>query len=371
MSISASPNGSDIILSISMLVPNPLTGYRLERKREGAAWLRWTGSAFAESGDYALLASTRFCDFDLASGIYQYRSATVGLVVSAWDYSGWARIGTDKLGWTFGNYSAPSGHFGDILTVDDLRHTYLWGIDFKASNGATFTDIQIAHTINSAAAEIARALKITIKKTKILCQPDSSLAIGTDYDEAEDPYAYRHDKWNRTGRIILRRRPIISVERFGFYSISDQRVIDLLSWARIDHRKGVVTFFPKSGSSGEFRVYPAALTMGMSGMSGDYPGGYKIDYTAGWEDASRVPDDLREIIAKVAACKLLNIIGDGLLAGFASSSISMDGVSESFSSTASATNAYFGSRIQVYLKDIENYLNENRNKFGVMVMGSI
>jgi len=92
---------------------------------------------------------------------------------------------------------------------------------------------------------------------------------------------------------------------------------------------------------------------------------------AGYENSSRIPDDLREVIGKVAACKLLNIIGDGLIAGFSSSSLSIDGLSESFSSTQSATNAFFGARIQVYLKDIENYLKENRNKFGVQVMGSI
>lgn len=49
----------------------------------------------------------------------------------------------------------------------------------------------------------------------------------------------------------------------------------------------------------------------------------------------------------------------------------MDGVSESFSSTQSATNAYFGARINTYLKDIKNYLEENRNKFGPMTIGSV
>ncbi len=354
-----------------MLEPASFVGYRLERKRESGAWLRWIGSTFAESGDYALLLTTRFCDFDLASGIYQYRVATVGSVVSAWDYSEWARIGNGKLGWTFGNYTPPAGHFGDVLTVDDLRYTYLWGIDFKASNGDIFTDVQVSHAINSAIAEMARALKIAIKKTKIICQPDSAKVFGIDYDEAEDPYAYRRDKWNRMGRIVLRKRPIISLERFEFYSIADQRILDLMTWARVDHRKGVISFFPKAGGNGEFRIAPAALTMGLTWMNGDYAHGYKIDYTAGWEDASHVPDDLREIIAKVAACKLLNIIGDGLLSGYASSSLSLDGVSESFSSTQSANTVLHGARIKTYLKDIETYLAENRNKFGVTVMGSI
>ena len=49
----------------------------------------------------------------------------------------------------------------------------------------------------------------------------------------------------------------------------------------------------------------------------------------------------------------------------------MDGLSESFSSTQSATSAYFGARIKVYQDEIENYINQNKNKFGHMVIGAI
>ena len=98
---------------------------------------------------------------------------------------------------------------------------------------------------------------------------------------------------------------------------------------------------------------------------------YSIDYIAGYESADDVPDDLREIIAKHCAVSLLNIIGDGLISGFSSSSLSMDGLSESFSSTQSATSAYFGARIKVYEDEIERYIKENKNKFGHLVMGAV
>ena len=98
---------------------------------------------------------------------------------------------------------------------------------------------------------------------------------------------------------------------------------------------------------------------------------YAIDYDAGFETSDDIPQDLRQIIAKVAAVSLLNIIGDGLMSGFSSSSLSMDGLSESFSSTQSATSAYFGARIKVYQDEIENYINQNKNKFGHMIIGAI
>ena len=371
MLLSAVASNKDILLTIdnaSALVG--FVGYRLERKVGDGAWLVWNGAVFSSLG-YLAISTTRFADYDVPDGLYQYRYAIDTGVLSAYAYSDWVRIGTTRIGWTFENYSVPSGLYGEILTADDIRYTYLWGVESTASNGDFFTDAQIRNNIRSSVAELERCLKLTIVKRKIKCQPDAALVLGSDYDEAEDPYTYRHDLWTRSGRLVLRRRPVLSLERFDFYAITDQKVLDLLSWARLDHRKGVLSFFPRAGANNQFRIVPPAMTLGLSYMSGDYPHGYKVDYTAGFADAGLLPADLRDIIGKIATLRLLNIVGDGLIAGFSSSSLSMDGVSESFSSTQSAENSYFGARIKVYLKDIETYLKENRTKFGNVTMGSI
>jgi hypothetical protein len=96
---------------------------------------------------------------------------------------------------------------------------------------------------------------------------------------------------------------------------------------------------------------------------------YAVDYDAGFESAADVPYDLRDAIGKKAAISILNVIGDGLMSGFSSSSLSMDGMSESFSSTQSATSAYFGARIKVYTEELEKYYVENLRKFGFMQVG--
>jgi len=59
------------------------------------------------------------------------------------------------------------------------------------------------------------------------------------------------------------------------------------------------------------------------------------------------------------------------MAGFSSSSLSMDGMSESFSSTQSATSAYFGARIQQYHKELDPFIEDTRRKFGHIALGSI
>ena len=61
-------------------------------------------------------------------------------------YSNWVRNGGDKaIGYTFGNYKVAPGTWGTVATPDDLRFTYLWGTDFKATNGDSFTDEQIQY----------------------------------------------------------------------------------------------------------------------------------------------------------------------------------------------------------------------------------
>ena len=74
---------------------------------------------------------------------------------------------------------------------------------------------------------------------------------------------------------------------------------------------------------------------------------------------------------KWASIKALASVGDGLLAGFSSSSISLDGLSESFSSTQSATSAYFGARIKQYQDEIKEWLKTNRYKFSNIPLGFI
>jgi hypothetical protein len=98
---------------------------------------------------------------------------------------------------------------------------------------------------------------------------------------------------------------------------------------------------------------------------------YAIDYIVGFESSDDVPMDLREVIGKKAAVSLLNIIGRGLMSGFSSSSLSMDGVSESFSSTQSATSAYYGADVKQYESEIKDYISENRLKFSSIQLGSL
>ena len=68
-----------------------------------------------------------------------------------------------------------------------------------------------------------------------------------------------------------------------------------------------------------------------------------------------MPWDLIGVIGKLATFGPLNIAGDMILgsAGIASQSLSIDGLSQSISTTASATSAGYSARLINYGKEIQ------------------
>ena len=84
------------------------------------------------------------------------------------------------------------------------------------------------------------------------------------------------------------------------------------------------------------------------------PNYWHVRYLTGF---SEVPMDLLNIIGKTAAINLFHIAGDLILgAGIASFSLGVDSLSQSISSTSSATNAGYGARVIGYQDDIKKAL---------------
>lgn len=329
-------------------------------------------------GDGALAIEGDYID-TVPTGLYAYRSRPVPAATSAWgnnaavataaaddswEYSNWVRVDMGAVGRTFGNYRAPDGVWGEVVTADDVRFTYLWGTDFKAANGQSFSDEQIRYFVNSSTASIARQLDITIKRVSI----KSDLSEG-EADERESPYDFRLDKIARYAVIKTRSRPIIKLHSLRLISALSSQ--ELKSFTVVDKTKGILKLLRRP-------IAPTDTMRGIGGAIGMYGAQtlaphlfYAIDYDAGFESSDLISEDLREVIAKHAAVSLLNIVGDGLMSGFSSSSLSMDGLSESFSSTQSATSAYFGARIKEYKDDIDLYIKACKHKFGSINIGSL
>ena len=355
-------------------------GFRLERRaNDEDTYSVYTASGFHIPGSGIIPVSVNgdiLDNFNIeANKLYSYRAVNFDAVNPQdkdYAYSNWVRSSGDKaIGYTFGNYKAASGTWGTAVTPDDLRFTYLWGTDFKATNGQSYTDEQIQYFIDSSTAEIERQLDITIKKRKIRCNAaERNLVKGIDYDTDEAVYDFKYARISRYGVIKTRQRPILKLHKLELLS-RWQSCRNITQTTIVDKTKGLLKLMERP-------LRPSETSSGIQTAVGMYGNQtlqaqlfYLIDYDAGFETSDDIPQDLREIIAKQAAVSLLNIIGDGLMSGFSSSSLSMDGLSESFSSTQSATSAYFGARIKEYKDDISSYIKQNKYKFANMPIGSL
>ena len=375
--ITAEATSARIILTLSH---SKADSFRLEREfYKDRAWYTWTSDGWVlntESPVALPVAAGDFVDsFDLQDGLWAYRIADSSVSVPTGDmyeYSLWIKYGENSgsvgIGYTFKNYSAPKGSWGTPVTPDDLRYTYLWGTDFKATNGQYFTDEQTQYFIDAAITELERELNICIRKRVIKCEPEKRGLVRTtptalgDYDEEEPPYKYRQEEIVSRGRITTRQRPVIKVTKCDLINAS-QNPFDLLPSVCVEKKKGVINFMtrPYRMSDTYNNVSKVLYSYGEQTLRNYLF--YAVDYEAGYESSDDIPDDLRQIIGKVCAISLLNIIGDGLMSGFSSSSLSMDGISESFSSTQSATSATYGARIAVYQKEVQEYIKDNKYKF--------
>ena len=152
----------------------------------------------------------------------------------------------EKIGYSFKNYSAPPSEWGKILTADDMRYTYMWGIDATASDIAetSFEDEQFDFYIEDALADFEKELTIDIRKKVYKTNPESSLIRGpewregVDFTDYEDPYSFDPAHWQNFGFLQLRHYPIQSVERAVMINVVGGDLIDLLdkSWVRIGSR---------------------------------------------------------------------------------------------------------------------------------------
>lgn len=365
--------------------------FQLERKKKGEDWLVLDSDGkFTENpSEIMRLSACDWVDNSVSDGLYQYRTKFVAekieneqeeieqlnnkeVVEDKYYYSLWVICGsTGPIGYSFCNYEHPENQWGEVVTPDDIRFTYLWGTDLKAANGQSFDDNQIRYFIKSALAELSRQLNITVEKKRVVCNArNRNLKKNEDYDIDEDYYRFNWDKIARYGKITTRLRPIIQLNRIAVKGRIGLEQ-DITEHTEIDKNKGVLMLL-KRPLKPSLTKRNIASSIGMYGDETVSPYlFYEIDYEAGYENSDEVPDDLREIIAKIAAVSMLNVVGDGLMSGFSSSSLSMDGMSESFSSTQSATSAYFGARIKEYKDDIDRYIKANKRKFTNIPMGCL
>jgi hypothetical protein len=230
----------------------------------------------------------------------------------------------------------------NIMTVEELKTIYLFGLDLTNDAGEPFPDQMFEWGIRWAIGIVERQLDILVRPTVFVDQR---------YDYYRGDYLY----WTI---INLRENPVISVEGVKVTWPTNTTVIDFpKDWIQLRADSGQVNIVPTSGTLSQVLFTAGGSFLPLVASGRDFvPNILAVDYTAGFPEG-QVPIEIRDLIGKYAAFTPLNVAGDLIVgAGIASKSVSIDGLSQSINTTSSATNAGYGARLTQYTKEIKDVL---------------
>ena len=234
---------------------------------------------------------------------------------------------------------------GLVMSVDDLLGRYLFGIPMCTQNGVQMNTDDIALFIGAAQQWVENTLEIKLRKQI--------------YHERCD---FIYDQWKSWG-YIKATLPINKVHKLDGFLNSVQQVTYPNQWVSIymnesDPERAMRNLYIVPNGAGTPQNYGSVLYLGITPHMGFFsmefvPNYWDVVYCTGFE---KVPDNIMNLVGKMAALQVLNIVGDVLYApGIASSSLSFDGLSQSISTTASQGNL-FKWRIAQYQTEITNEL---------------
>lgn len=235
---------------------------------------------------------------------------------------------------------------GLVLSVAEIWQLYLYGITIDGGQGSSFSDDAIRFYIESAQKELENWFNLKFVKQLI----DQSLTY------------YRKDYWQQFP-ILFPSYPVREpLSMIGMLNKMEQ-IIYPQGWLFCEYDTGSgqgkrrISVVPTGASTtqGNAEVILTGITSQVGMQRFSYiPDYWRVQYITGF-DLDNMPMDLIGMLGKMASFGPLNIAGDLVLgiAGVAGQSLSIDGLSQSISTTASATSAGYSARILEYIKEIK------------------
>ena len=230
----------------------------------------------------------------------------------------------------------------DIISVDEMKTNYLFGLDLTDDSGTPYPTSMYEFFIKSAVSWLEHRLDIPIRPKSI----------------TEEKHDYYREDYAQYIWLKLCEAPVISVGEVRMVLPGEQVVQRFDSgWIHVQKDSGQLQLVPGTGSAGSILLGAAGAYISMIYRNNRFiPDAFRVDYVAGFEPGE-VPELIRDVIGKKASFGPLNVAGDLLGgAGIASQSIGIDGLSQSFNTTSSATNAGYGARLLQYTKELKEAL---------------
>ena len=252
-----------------------------------------------------------------------------------------------------------------IITPPELRSEFIHGLILTDRFGNPYSDTNIASFIRQAQAKIEMVCDINILYRKIWAG-SATPSNPDDYDLLEPGYDYDYRDMNQWDFLKLRRRPLVKpvTDLQLVYPVALSVFRLPVEWIRTYQIAGQVQVVPTAGAINRIFLLPTGQWAPLVSwfLPGQIPQVHQVVYEVGLIDengkrnrylSSNVFDLVRHAVGLEAAIEVLGVTGDAILAGVASQSISGDGISESFSTTASATSSTYQARIESYRKDLQ------------------
>lgn len=224
-----------------------------------------------------------------------------------------------------------------VLTVDELKEYYLFGVNLTDDSGKPYSRDMFEGYIKDAIGWFEREIEVSLAPVARVESQDFNVA---DYAS-----------WCF---LQLECLPVLAIDKMEFV-LGNQSVFQVpSSWIHFKPYSGQVQLVPEAGSLGTAMLTtPGNFGSLLIRMFSRVPDYIRVTYRHGFS-IQQIPPEFKNLVAYRASFGPLNIAGDMLGgAGIASASLSQDGVSQSYSTTSSATNAGYGARLIQYEKEIK------------------
>lgn len=231
-----------------------------------------------------------------------------------------------------------------VMSFEEYLINYLTDIPTRGLGGQRLNDLVIERKIKIAAQQIENLLSVKLTKQKI--------SESQDFDAAE----FKTWGFIRTNYLIMELKALqgkLNMSAQIIYPTSWMSYNRSLDKMRVVH---IVAGQQESGVNGTSQqtyvaVFSNAFPLFGRVNSTYIPNYWYMEYVTGWD---KVPMEITDAIGKIISTQVLAIMGDVAFgAGIASKSISIDGASESVSTTQSAENSLYSARIRQYANELQ------------------
>jgi hypothetical protein len=245
---------------------------------------------------------------------------------------------------------------GAVLNPVELRDMYLYGINLKSRDGTELPVYVWEQKIRAAQDQIEKFLAIKLVRQLVT---ESCTYFQDDYLNSLPiiPTSLPVYKPVRLLGLLNQNEQIkYPIEWINNYKCSDDMATRRINLVPSGAATGAATNVVLIGVFAQLGIRSLAMV----------PNYWNCQYLTGWAP-DKLPQEIMDLVGKLASISILSIYGDLVLApGLSGQSLSIDGLSQSLNTVINARGGAFSGRIAQYLEDIKVTLERlKRNYLGI------